>query len=130
MLTRMSGPKYFPTRGHLLVCQGQSCQQRNSVLLHKALWNWLEREGLAYYKKGGSMRLTTSGCLGACQYGPTLCVYREREGALEQAWYAAADFPLARAIAEAVHTGAVLPQQGRYDSSFSPASHPSDTPMT
>ena len=110
----MTQPKYFPTNGHLLLCQGQSCQGRDSVLLYKALWNWLEREGLAYYKQGGSVRLTQSGCLGACKYGPTLCVYREKEGRLEQAWYAGLDFPAARAVAQAVQDGTELPAGGRY----------------
>lgn len=108
-------PRYFPTRGHLLICRGSSCQQRDSVLLHKALWNALERDGLAYYKQGGHVRLTDSGCLGACQFGPTLCVYRERAGQLEQAWYAGVDFRLARAIAQAVQDAALLPTEQRYD---------------
>ena len=111
----MTHPRYFPTSGHLLLCRGSSCQQRNSVLLHKALWNALERDGVAYYKQGGSVRLTDSGCLGACQFGPTLCVYRQRGGVLEQAWYAGVDFPLARAVAQAVHEVRELPHEGRYD---------------
>lgn len=119
-----NGPKYFRTSGHLLRCRGSSCQQRNSVLLHKALWNALERDGLAYYKQGGSVRLTDSGCLGACKFGPTLCVYRERDGQLEQAWYAGVDFPLARAVAQAVHEGGELPDQGRYGGSPDNAGNP------
>ncbi|WP_221089972.1 (2Fe-2S) ferredoxin domain-containing protein [Deinococcus aquaedulcis] len=110
-------PKFFSTRAHLLVCQGQSCQGRGSALLYRALWNHLERDALAYYKKGGSLRLTESGCLGACSYGPTLCVYRAQSGgggALEQAWYAAVDFPLARRIAQAAHDEAPLPAEHRY----------------
>ena len=106
--------KYFKTNGHLLVCQGQNCQARGSVLLHKALWNHLERQSLAYYKAGGTVRLTESGCLGACAYGPALCVYRERGGVLEQGWYGAVDFPLARRVAQAVHDGTDLPAEGRY----------------
>lgn len=113
-MTTAGGPKYFPTSGHILVCQGQSCQSRDSVLLHKALNNLLEREGLAYYKQGGRVRLTRSGCLGACKYGPTVCVYRERAGQLEQGWYAGVDFPLAKAIAQAVQEAGPLPTEGRY----------------
>ena len=109
-----NGPKYFKTSGHLLLCRGNNCQQRGSVLLQQALWKALERDGLAYYKQGGSVRLTESGCLGACSFGPTLCVYRERGGALEEAWYAAVDFPLARAVAQAVQDGAELPPEHRY----------------
>ncbi|SEJ88202.1 (2Fe-2S) ferredoxin [Deinococcus reticulitermitis] len=108
------GPKYFKTAGHLLLCQGASCQARGSALLHRALWNGLERDSLAYYKRGGSLRLTGSGCLGACSYGPALCVYRERAGHLEEGWYAAVDFPLARRVALAVYAGEALPEEGRY----------------
>lgn len=107
-------PKFFSTRGHLLVCQGQNCQARGSALLYKALWNQLERASLAYYKQGGSVRLTESGCLGACSSGPALCVYRHRGGALEEGWYAAADFPLAVQIAQAVHEEAPLPEDRKY----------------
>lgn len=110
------GVRYFPTHGHLLVCQGTNCQQRGSGLLLRALSNHLERESLAYYKRGGSVRLTESGCLGACSSGPVLCVYRERAGgsALEQGWYAAVDLPLARAVAQAVQDQTELPAEGRY----------------
>ncbi|MDO4262823.1 MAG: NAD(P)H-dependent oxidoreductase subunit E [Deinococcus sp.] len=109
-----AGPKYFPTAGHLLVCQGQSCQARDSRLLYQALWQALDREHLAYYKAGGQVRLTESGCLGTCSYGPTVCVYREREGQLEQGWYAAMNFPRALALARAVQEGADLPAEHRY----------------
>ncbi|TDE86517.1 (2Fe-2S) ferredoxin domain-containing protein [Deinococcus sp. S9] len=107
-------PKFFPTRGHLLVCQGQNCQARGSALLYKALWNHLERAALAYYKQGGSVRLTESGCLGACSFGPALCVYRHRGGELEEGWYAAADFPLTAKVAQAVHEEAPLPEDRKY----------------
>ena len=108
--------KYFKTNGHLLVCQGQNCQARGSMLLHKALWNHLEWQALAYYKTGGTVRLTESGCLGACSFGPALCVYRPDPGGagLEEAWYAAVDFPLATRIAQAVQDGAALPTERKY----------------
>ncbi len=112
MTTR--GPKYFRTSSHLLVCQNGSCKARGADLLYQALWKALERESLMYYKSGGSVRLTASGCLGACSYGPTLCVYRERAGALEEGWYAAVDVPLALQIARAAHAGADLPEERRY----------------
>jgi len=107
-------PKYFKTSGHLLVCQGPNCQARGSALLHKALWNHLERAALAYYKTGGTLRLTESGCLGACSYGPALCVYRQQNGELEEGWYAAVDFPLAVKVAQAVHDGDQLPEDHKY----------------
>lgn len=107
-------PLYFKTSGHLLVCQGPNCQARGSALLHKALWNHLERQSLAYYKRGGSLRLTESGCLGSCSFGPSLCVYRQNSDGLEEAWYAAVDFPLAARIAQAVHEGQELPAEHQY----------------
>lgn len=108
-------PKYFRTSGHLLVCGGATCQQKGSPLLYKALWNALETQSLAYYKKGGSVRLTQSGCLGACGSGPTVCAYRTRpEGGLEEGWYAAVDFPLALRLARTMHEGRPLPGEHRY----------------
>ena len=107
-------PKHFATRGHLLVCQNTNCQARGSGPLYRALWNALERDNLAYYKSGGSLRLTESGCLGACQFGPVMACYRTRGGELEQAWYAGVDVPLARAVAQAVQDETDLPKQGRY----------------
>lgn len=108
-------PKYYRTSGHVLVCGASSCQQRGSPLLYKALWNALETHALAYYKAGGSVRLTQSGCLGACKFGPTVCAYRTRpEGGLEEGWYAAVDFPLALQIARAMHAGEPLPATHRY----------------
>ncbi|ADV66231.1 (2Fe-2S) ferredoxin domain-containing protein [Deinococcus maricopensis] len=106
--------KYFRTNAHLLVCQHTNCASRGSALLHRALWNALERDGLAYYKRGGSVRLTSSGCLGACSHGPVLCVYRDAGGRLEEGWYAAVDFPLALQVARAAHEGAPLPADRKY----------------
>ncbi|AFZ66869.1 (2Fe-2S) ferredoxin domain-containing protein [Deinococcus peraridilitoris] len=106
--------KYFKTNGHLLACGGSSCQQRGADLLYLALQRALDNQKLLYYKTGGSVRLTRSGCLGACSYGPTLACYRERAGQLEQAWYEAVDFPLALRVAQAVHEEAELPQERRY----------------
>ncbi len=106
--------KSFSTAGHILVCKSQNCQVRGSDLLYQALWNHLERESLAYYKKGGNLRLTESGCLGACSFGPTLCVYRERNKQLEEGWYASVDFPLAKKIMVAVHNYEDLPTAHKY----------------
>ena len=107
-------PTFFATKGHLLLCQGSSCTARGADLLHRALNAALERDRLAYYKTGGSLRLTESGCLGACQFGPVLACYRQHDGQLEEAWYAATDFPLARQVAQAVHDEADLPDDRRY----------------
>ncbi len=111
----MSGPKFFVTNGHLLLCQASTCTRLGADVLYQALWAYLEREHLAYYKAGGSVRLTSSGCLGVCNYGPALLCYRQQGPGLEQAWYAAADFLLLRQVAQAVQTGAALPRAHRYD---------------
>ncbi|WP_407569525.1 (2Fe-2S) ferredoxin domain-containing protein [Deinococcus altitudinis] len=124
-------PPHFKTSAHLLVCQHANCRARGSDLLYKAVWNALDTRRLAYYKTGGSVRLTESGCLGACSYGPVMCVYRQRTGSpggtgsserteplegphLEEAWYAAADFSLAMEVAQAAHDGAPLPEDRKY----------------
>ncbi|AZI41668.1 (2Fe-2S) ferredoxin domain-containing protein [Deinococcus psychrotolerans] len=110
----MSAPRYFPTTGHLLICQNSNCKARGSDLLYRAVWNALEQDKLAYYKAGGSLRLTESGCLGGCKSGPVMTCYRTRDGQMEEAWYAAVDFPLARQVAQAIHDEAELPGERRY----------------
>jgi (2Fe-2S) ferredoxin len=35
----------------------------------------LSEQRIAYFCSGGSVRLTESGCLGACDYGPTVGTY-------------------------------------------------------
>lgn len=111
----MAAPLYFRTH-HLLVCGHTNCAQRGSRLLYQALWNALEQGKLAYYKAGGTVRLTQSGCLGACTFGPVLCAYRQRAAGqgLEEAWYAAADLPLALALAGSLQRGEALPTDRRY----------------
>lgn len=110
----MPTPLYFRTTGHLLICQNTNCKARGSDLLYRAVWNALEQEKLAYYKTGGSLRLTESGCLGACSFGPVMACYRTRNGVMEEAWYAAVDVPLAKQVAQAIHDEAELPSEGRY----------------
>ncbi|MBB6098731.1 (2Fe-2S) ferredoxin [Deinobacterium chartae] len=112
-----SGPKFFSTRAHLLLCQNANCRKRGADLLHLGLARALEEQRLMYYKAGGSLRYTTSGCLGACSYGPVLALYRQRPDGtgLEQAWYFGVDFPLALEVARAAHAGTALPQERRYD---------------
>ena len=127
--------KYFPTSGHLLLCQHQNCRARGADLLMLALARALEQEKLLYYKAGGSVRLTGSGCLGACGYGAVLACYRSvpasgdaersvpasgdagggpRSETLEQGWYEAVTLPLAVRIARAVHEGSALPDEQKY----------------
>ncbi|WP_027482100.1 (2Fe-2S) ferredoxin domain-containing protein [Deinococcus pimensis] len=106
--------RYFRTAGHLLVCQNGNCRARGADLLMLALTRAMENEKLMYYKAGGSVRLTSSGCLGACSHGPVVACYRERGGALEQGWYEGVTLPLALEIARAVHEGADLPGRQRY----------------
>lgn len=106
--------KYFRTRGHLLLCGHANCRARGADLLHLALTKALEERRLMYYKTGGSVRLTTSGCLGACGYGPILACYRERNGALEEAWYENVGFRLALGVAEAVQNEDDLPDEQKY----------------
>jgi len=110
-------PPFFATRAHVLVCTGPNCTRRGADLLFKALWAGLEREKLAYYT-AGSLRLTESGCLGSCQFGPSLTCYFRRPlqpGSLGEAWYAGVTYPGAMALARALHEGAALPDEGRYD---------------
>ena len=107
-------PTFFATRGHLLVCQNTSCKARGSGLLYRALWNALEQGKLAYYQSGGSLRLTESGCLGACSFGPVVACYRTRNGVMEEGWYAAVDVPLAKQVAQAMHDETDLPTERRY----------------
>lgn len=108
-------PKFFPTRAHLLLCSGPNCRARGGDVLALALQRALEREGLMYYKQGGSVRYGTASCLGACAHGPVACVYRSRGGALEQAWYAGLNLPRALELARAAHEEGELPETGRYD---------------
>lgn len=119
------GPRLFPTHGHVLVCTGPSCGARGARALFAELWAALERERLAYYTSGGRVRLTESGCLGACAHGPNLAVYRrDAGGALEEAWYAGVDAASARAIAHAVQARTTLPTAGRYDGRTSSQDEP------
>jgi len=107
-------PPYFPTRGHLLVCTGPRCSRAGSQRLFRDATDLLERRRLAYYKDGGTVRLSEAGCLGACGHGPTLACYRGSVQ-LEQAWYFAADLALVTKVAEAVQSESALPRERRYD---------------
>jgi (2Fe-2S) ferredoxin len=108
-------PQFFNTRAHLLVCTSQQCALKSSRILFQTLWQSLERERLAYYA-GGGLRLTESGCLGACQFGPNATCYRKLEnGNLEEAWYYGLDFPKVVNLARALNAGEDLPLEHRYN---------------
>jgi (2Fe-2S) ferredoxin len=109
-------PTFFKTKAHLMICTGQSCTQAGSRFLFRAVWQSLESEKLVYYKSGGNLRLTESGCLGSCQFAPSAACYFKRDGKLGQAWYAKLDHPQIMTIARALHGDQELPSRNRYDS--------------
>src|SRR6185295_9776508 len=101
-------PTFFPTRAHLLVCTGPDCAERGARELYARCVAALERESLAYYKTGGSVRLTESGCLGACAHGPNAAAYYDagqRDGSLAQAWYAGMDETKLLTLARCLNAG-------------------------
>ena len=100
-----------------MLCTGQRCIEAGSRFLFRAVWQSLETEKLVYYKSGGNLRLTESGCLGSCQFAPSAACYFQRDGKLEQAWYAKLDHPQIMALARALHGDQALPERNRYDSS-------------
>lgn len=108
-------PAFFGTRAHVLICTGPDCAARGSRVLFEATWTALEREKLMYYSAGGNLRLTQSGCLGACQFGPILACYFRRDDELREAWYAGLDYPRTISLARALHAGLEPPRDGRYD---------------
>lgn len=109
-------PTFFPTRAHLLVCTGPDCVARGGRALFARCTSALEQEGLAYYKAGGGVRLTESGCLGACAHGPTVAAYYDRgDGSLAQAWYAGMDEAKLVALARALSERRDPPVEGRFD---------------
>ncbi len=115
-------PKFFRTKGHLLLCQNGNCQSRGAALLHSVLTRNLEQHHLIYYKSGGTLRYTTSGCLGACSFGPIMACYRniqDGEGnsstGLEEAWYSGVTLPLALEVAQAIQHNRPWPSQNRFD---------------
>ena len=112
----MDEPIFFETRAHVLLCTGPRCSRAGSKRLLDDTTVALERSGVAYYKDGGSVRLTESGCLGACAYGPTAVAYFGTEaGALSEAWYVGMDQRRLVRLATALHEGAAPPKEGRFD---------------
>lgn len=110
-----SKPAFFTTQAHIQICTSSQCASRGAEHLFNAVWKGLEQEKLAYYTKGGNLRLTSSGCLGACQFGPTVACYYQKNGHLEQAWYYGMDYPRTMQLARALHGGLELPEAGRFD---------------
>ncbi len=90
----MHEPAIPSTSAHVLVCVDGRCAVRGSQELHRALWQAMEDERLAYYRSGGSVRMTSSGCLGACDHGPTVAVYAtDSQGGITPKWYGSMTLP-------------------------------------
>lgn len=113
----MDLPLFFSTRAHILVCTGPRCRQRGAGEVFRETWTILEEKRVAYYAKGGAVRLTESGCQGACDHGPNAIAYYGAPGGrgLTEAWYAGLATASLVAIAEALHRGDPPPDEGRYD---------------
>lgn len=112
----MEGPLFFATKAHLLLCTGPRCSRRGSTKVFEEGWRIIEERRLAYYRTGGTVRLTMSGCLGACDHGPTLaCYYGDEQGRLSEAWYAHTDVAKLVAVAEALDAGEDPPPAERFD---------------
>jgi (2Fe-2S) ferredoxin len=93
------------TSAHVLVCVDGRCAVRGSQELHRALWQAMEQERLAYYRTGGSVRMTSSGCLGACDHGPTVAVYANHaDGTTTPTWYGSMTLPQTLDVVRALTT--------------------------
>jgi (2Fe-2S) ferredoxin len=89
---------------HLLVCVGPRCSSRGAREAFDEVWDQMDRERLAYYRTGGSVRLTESGCLGACDLGPTVACYQRRPDELiEQKWFVRMSVARIMELARSVH---------------------------
>ena len=88
---------------HLLVCTGPNCAARGAGAMFSAVWAGLERDHLAYYKTGGSVRCTATGCLGACSEGPTVAAYGN-DGTAQ--WWVAMTADATIALAAELHRNA------------------------
>ena len=113
----MTEPLFFSTRAHVLVCTGPRCAQRGARALFRDAWQEGEATGRAYYVEGGTVRLTESGCQGACDHGPNaIAYYGAPSGAgLAEAWFHGLDRARLLELVTALHEGRALPPKGRYD---------------
>ncbi len=59
-------------RAHILVCSGTSCHSFGSQAIKEALKSELEKRGL-----DKEVRIVETGCLGMCQFSPSIVVYPE-----------------------------------------------------
>lgn len=111
----MDRPPFFATRAHVLACTGPSCAERGGRAVFEATWAAMEARRLAYYA-GGSVRLTETGCQGACNHGPNAIAYHAAPGGgLAEAWYAGMTRERLIGLVEALDRGDALPEEGRYD---------------
>jgi hypothetical protein len=100
-------PLFFETRAHVLVCTSVNCSRAGARRVFEATWRALEERKVAYYRDGGTVRLTESGCQGACGHGAQrdrLLRRRERRDARGATTQASTPRALLD-IAEAVHEG-------------------------
>lgn len=111
----MEQPLFFPTRAHVLVCTGPRCSRAGSRQLVQQATAELERRHVAYYKSGGTVRLSEASCLGACSHGPTVVAYHAGPGGtLAEAWYVGMDVPRVVRLADALHRGEPPPSDRRF----------------
>lgn len=101
---RVQKPLFFQTRAHVLVCTGPNCARVGARELFARTWKTIEDRKVAYYRDGGTVRLTESGCQGACGHGPNAIVYFvDASGVMREGYYAGLDAARLLEIAEAVH---------------------------
>ncbi len=111
------------TSAHVLICVGPRCTERGARNMYGEVWAAFEKERLAYYQTGGSVRLTEAGCLGACEFGPTVACYsstglRSETGGelLTQTWRVNMTTERIVDLARSIHDGAKVhtaPKTGR-----------------
>lgn len=101
------------TSAHVLICVGPRCTERGARTIYQEVWAAFEKERLAYYQSGGSVRLSEAGCLGACEFGPTVACYsstglRNETGGelLTQTWRVDMTTDRIVDLARSIHDGA------------------------
>lgn len=109
---KAQGPTIFRSKGHLLVCTGPQCAARGGQSVFRATEHALEANHLVYYRRGGVLRLTESGCLGGCQHGPVACLYLR--GETDGAFFHSFSVDTALAIGFAVQNDAPVPNTFRF----------------